>query len=147
MNFFKRIYLYIKEETAYLKYTKQKKTVVCTFTLWVNEGFLISSKTFFFFLLQKPKAQTFKNQTFYKNDHHFCKKVNSAKSFVHSEREGTNYSFLLFRVFQISSSFFIMLTVRDVGKIVFRHDRYSDTSYKYFLLKKFPKDLMTCKNK
>ena len=28
-----------KEETAYLKYTKQKKTVVCTFTLWVNEGF------------------------------------------------------------------------------------------------------------
>ena len=52
-----------KEGTAYLKYTKQKKTVVCTFTLWVNEGFLISSKTFFF-LLQKPKAQTFKNQTF-----------------------------------------------------------------------------------
>ena len=32
-------------------------------SLWVNEGFSISSKTFFF-LLQKPKAQTFKNQTF-----------------------------------------------------------------------------------
>ena len=28
-----------KEGTAYLKYTKQKKTAVCTFTLWVNEGF------------------------------------------------------------------------------------------------------------
>ena len=52
-----------KKGTAYLKYTKRKKTVVCSFTLWVNEGFLISSKTFFF-LLQKPKAQTFKNQTF-----------------------------------------------------------------------------------
>ena len=29
----------IKCLSAYLKYTKQKKTVVCTFTLWVNEGF------------------------------------------------------------------------------------------------------------
>ena len=90
---------HVKEGTAYLKYTKQNKTVVCTFTLWVNEGFLISSKTFFF-LLQKRKAQTFKNQTFLKNDHHFCKKVNSAKSFVNSEREGTNYSFFCFVYFR-----------------------------------------------
>ena len=32
-----------------------------------------------------------------------------------------------------------MLTARDVGKIVFWDNGYSDSSYKYFLLKKFKK--------
>ena len=38
-NFFLKLKVYLFCLSAYLKYTKQKKTFVCTFTLWVNEGF------------------------------------------------------------------------------------------------------------
>ena len=134
----------IKKEL--LIWNRQKKTVVCTFTLWMNEGFcrinfftkmvivflksLIFERLSFRFLQQEKKK--------------FCLKLKIVR-LLRVWR--CKLQFFLFCVFQMSSSFFIMLTARDVRKIVFWHNGYSDSSYKYFLLKKFIKDLMTCKNK
>ena len=39
-----------------------------------------------------------------------------------------------------------MLTARDVGKIVFWYNGYSDSSYKYVLLQKFIKEKKKKKN-
>ena len=135
-----------KGGTAYLKYTNKKKTIVCKFTLWVNEGFLISSKTFFSCCKNRNLRRS-KIILFRKTITILVKKlILQNPLFTQSVKVQTTV-FFLFCVFQISSSFFIMLTARDVGKIVFWHNGLSDSSYKYFLLKKFIKNLMTCKNK
>ena len=77
-----------KEGTAYLKYTKQKQN--CSLYLHaLSERRIFNFKQNFFFIAAKTESSDVEKSNFSENDHHFCKKVNCAKSFVHAINEST----------------------------------------------------------